>query len=81
MSLKSIKDRSKFIKEIAHHTVYLGSLVLELGSFLSFLPGILFPDNLREGTWRTLSKIYEAIGAPSPLAGLEKDYAKLVNQI
>jgi hypothetical protein len=79
-SFKSNQDRVRFIKEISEHTVYLDTLVLELDPFLSLPPGVLLPQNLRESTWRALSKIYEAIGVHAPEAELERDYANLVNQ-
>jgi hypothetical protein len=80
-SLKSGQDRARFIKEISEHTVYLDTLVLELDPFLSLPPGVLLPQNLRESTWRALSKIYEAIGVHAPAADLERDYVNLVNQL
>ena len=79
--LKTSQDRVRFIKEISEHTVYLDTLVLELDPFLSLPPGVLLPQNLRESTWRALSKIYEAIGVHAPAADLERDYVNLVNQI
>jgi len=65
-SLRTKEAKKAYMKEIAEHTVYMGTVVLELDPFLSSKPGQLLPDHVIDSSWKAIKKIHEALETKAP---------------
>ncbi len=65
-SIRTKAAKIAYIKEIAEHTVYMDSVVLELDPFLSSRPGQLLPDHTIDNSLKAIKKIHEALETKAP---------------